>query len=66
VKALAEHAIVTLSSDARLEDGRLLPRGAAGAIVGIWRDGAAYEVEFREPFHAVATVPVRLVAAGPA
>jgi hypothetical protein len=55
-KALAEHSLVTLSSEARLEDGRLLPCGSAGAIVGIWRDGAAYEVEFSEPFHAVVTV----------
>lgn len=41
----------------RLDDGRVLPPGAAGAVVGIWKDGAAYEVEFGEPFHAVVTVP---------
>jgi hypothetical protein len=53
----AEHSIVTLSSDMRLDDGRVLPPGATGAVVGIWQDGAAYEVEFNEPFHAVVTVP---------
>ena len=54
----AEHSIVTRSSDMRLDDGRVLPSGAKGAVVGIWRDGVAYEVEFDEPFHAVVTVPV--------
>jgi len=42
----------------RLADARVLPPGAEGVVVGIWRDGAAYEVEFDEPFHAVVTVPV--------
>jgi hypothetical protein len=46
----AEHSIVTLSSDMRLDDGRVLPSGAKGAVVGIWR--------VDEPFHAVVTVPV--------
>lgn len=48
---------MTLSSGVLLEDGRMLPPGAAGAVVGIWRKGVAYEVEFNEPFHAVVTVP---------
>jgi hypothetical protein len=55
--AFEEHSVVRLFSGVTLEDGRVLPRGAAGAVVGIWRKGAAYEVEFNEPFHAVVTVP---------
>jgi hypothetical protein len=52
-----EHSVVTLFSGLELEDGRMLPPGAAGAVVGIWKKGAAYEVEFNEPFHAVVTIP---------
>ncbi len=33
-----------------------LPAGAVGTVVGVYRQGAAYEVEFTIPFHAVATV----------
>ena len=53
---LPEHSVVKLASKLTLDDGRILPSGAKGAIVGIWADGAAYEVEFSEPFHAVVTV----------
>ena len=52
----AEHSLVCLSSSLELGDGRNLPAGSVGAVVGIWADGAAYEIEFAEPFHAVATV----------
>jgi len=48
--------LVRLSSRFDLADGRTLPAGAVGAVVGIWASGAAYEVEFSEPFHVVATV----------
>lgn len=53
---LVEHSIATLSSPLDLDDGRTLPAGSAGAIVGVWRGGKAYEVEFVEPFHVVTTV----------
>lgn len=56
---LAEHSVATLSSTFDLDDGRTLPAGSAGAVVGIWGEGKAYEVEFMEPFHAVVTVPAR-------
>jgi hypothetical protein len=35
---------------------RDLPAGAHGTVVGVWRDGAAYEVEFTQPFACLVTV----------
>ena len=55
--AFPEHSMVALSTGMRLDDGRTLPAGARGAVVAIWADGEAYEVEFAAPFHAVATIP---------
>ena len=55
--AIPEHSMVTLSDSLILTDGRRLPEGARGAIVFVHGEGEAYEVEFIEPFHAVATVP---------
>ncbi|EIZ83119.1 hypothetical protein WYO_4228 [Methylobacterium sp. GXF4] len=49
--------MVALSHDLTLKDGRKLPVGARGAVVFVHGDGEAYEVEFVDPFHAVATVP---------
>ena len=37
-------------------DGRVLPEGSAGTVVGVYGHGAAFEVEFTQPFHVVATV----------
>ena len=37
--------------------GRDLPVGARGTVVGIWRGGLAYEVEFAMPFARLVTVP---------
>jgi hypothetical protein len=54
---LAEHSLAALASPLDLDDGRTLPAGAAGSVVGIWAEGKAYEVEFVKPFHAVVTVP---------
>jgi type III restriction enzyme len=36
--------------------GRELPAGAHGTVVGVWRGGRAYEVEFTEPFECLVTV----------
>jgi type III restriction enzyme len=36
--------------------GRELPAGARGTVVGVWRGGRAYEVEFTEPFASLVTV----------
>ncbi len=38
------------------DDGDAIPAGTEGTVVGIWRDGAAYEVEFAQPPGALATV----------
>ncbi len=37
-------------------DHRLVARGSKGAIVAVYADGDAYEVEFVEPVQALATV----------
>jgi hypothetical protein len=36
-------------------DGRTMPRGAIGTVVGVYGNGG-YEVEFMLPFHAVLTL----------
>jgi hypothetical protein len=36
--------------------GRDLPAGAHGTVVGVWRNGAAYEVEFTQPFACLVTL----------
>ncbi|WP_211104162.1 DUF4926 domain-containing protein [Azospirillum sp. Sh1] len=46
---------VALSKPVETEDG-VLPAGSMGTVVGVYRSGAAYEVEFAKPFHTVATV----------
>ncbi|KAA0589150.1 DUF4926 domain-containing protein [Azospirillum lipoferum] len=46
---------VALSKPVETEDG-VLPAGSMGTVVGVYRCGAAYEVEFAKPFHTVATV----------
>lgn len=48
--------MVRLSGELMLDDGRMLPAGATGAVVFVHAAGEAYEVEFVTPFHAVATV----------
>lgn len=54
--ALPEHSMVNLAGSVSLEDGRVLPVGALGAVVFVHGGGEAYEVEFIAPFHAIATV----------
>lgn len=51
-----EHSLVRLSSAVETDDGGRLPEGSVGAVVGVWQNGAAYEVEFEKPFSAVVTV----------
>lgn len=46
---------VVLSKPVETEDG-VLPAGSMGTVVGVYRGGVAYEVEFAKPFHTVATV----------
>ncbi|MGE7417190.1 hypothetical protein [Methylobacterium tarhaniae] len=40
------------------DDGDAIPAGTKSTIVGIWRDGAAYEVESAQPLGALVTVAV--------
>ncbi|CAO3402609.1 hypothetical protein [Azospirillum palustre] len=46
---------IALSKPVETEDG-VLPAGSMGIVVGVYRGGAAYDVEFMKPFHTVATV----------
>ncbi len=64
-KGRAELDLVCLSRPVKAnfqpgEDGfatsREIPAGAIGTIVAVWDHGEAYEVEFSEPFAALATV----------
>ncbi len=60
---------VALTAAALTDDGDRLEAGTEGTIVGVWRGGSAYEVEFAEPPGALATVEaasLRLVEHGPA
>lgn len=59
---------VALTACVTTDDGDTRQPGTEGTIVGIWRDGAAYEVEFAEPMGALATVEaadLRLVRRSP-
>ncbi|KQO94855.1 DUF4926 domain-containing protein [Methylorubrum extorquens] len=47
---------VVLTADVTTDDGDTVAAGAEGTIVGVWRDGAAYEVEFTTPIAGLATV----------
>ena len=52
---VAEHSIVSLNTEITT-DGKILPKGTRGTVVAVYKDGAAYEVEFFDPFHSVLTV----------
>lgn len=47
---------VVLIADAVTDGGDSVAAGTEGTVVGVWRDGAAYEVEFAEPEGALATI----------
>ena len=38
------------------DEGREVPAGSVGTVVGVWNQGEAYEVELVAPFAALATV----------
>jgi hypothetical protein len=46
---------ITLVRPVKADEG-IIPAGATGTVVHIWHSGTACEVEFIEPFHAIATV----------
>ena len=58
---IPELSRVALLAD-REAEGRILPSGAQGTVVGTWERGRAYEVEFTVPFHAVVTVEAHEIA----
>lgn len=47
---------VCLLAEVVTDDGERIAAGTEGTVVGVWNDGAAYEVEFAEPAGALATV----------
>ncbi|WP_375464114.1 DUF4926 domain-containing protein [uncultured Methylobacterium sp.] len=47
---------VALTAAVLTDGGHAIPAGTEGTVVGVWRDGAAYEVEFAHPAGALATV----------
>lgn len=53
---LKEHEVVSLTFTV-WDAGRQIPIGSTGCVVGVWGGGAAYEVEFVEPFPCVVTLP---------
>ena len=55
---------VRLNRKLKLEQG-ISPEGSIGTIVAIWKQVAAYDVEFSAPFHAVETVGVENLDAAP-
>lgn len=54
--AIRELSRVALTAPRKTDDGRVLPKGSEGTIVGTWARGEAYEVEFTKPFAALVTV----------
>lgn len=63
-EALRDLDDVVLTVEARTRDGDTVPAGTEGTVVGVWREGAAYEVEFAEPEGALCRVTpdqIRLV-----
>ena len=52
---LQELTLVRLAKAVSTE-GKLLPTGTKGTIVGRYSDDLGYEVEIFEPFHAVVTL----------
>jgi hypothetical protein len=59
--ALREFSMVALRADIALPDHRVMPSGSRGAIVFVYENGAAYEVEFSRPFHALLTIEASLL-----
>ena len=54
--ALRELDRVALTAGLVTDEEIAIEAGTQGTVVGIWRDGAAYEVEFADPPGTLATV----------
>jgi len=48
---------VVLLASVVTDDGDTIPAGTEGTIVGVWKGGEAFFIEFPEPVGALATVP---------
>lgn len=46
---------VALTADVISDDGDTITAGSEGTVVGVWREGGAYEVEFTAPVAGLAT-----------
>jgi hypothetical protein len=55
-RAIRDHDRVRLLAPLTVE-GRFIPEGATGSVVMTYEAGAAFEVEFTAPIHAVVGVP---------
>jgi hypothetical protein len=56
---------VVLLIDTPTDDGTMIRAGTEGTVVGVWQEGAAFEVEFAEPEGALVTVgPVAIKRIG--
>ena len=53
---IAALASVTLAVPVLSDEGGMVPAGAQGTVVGVWAGGDAFEVEFTQPFEALASV----------
>lgn len=58
---LDEHDRVRLRETFSSENG-VVPKGSVGTIVGVWKKGELYEVEFLAPVQAVLTIPAMALA----
>ncbi len=61
--SIPELSRVALTAPQPAEDGRMLPEGSEGTIVGTWARGEAYEVEFAAPVVGNCTVSADLLRA---
>jgi hypothetical protein len=59
---IRELDLVKLAVPVRSDAGQDVPAGAVGTVVGIWAGGSGFEVEFSEPFEALATVRSREIS----
>ncbi|MDP4025561.1 DUF4926 domain-containing protein [Methylobacterium sp. NEAU 140] len=60
---IAELDRVPLAQEVESDDGAMVPAGLTGTVDGIWAEGAGFEVEFAQPFSALATVRADAIAA---
>ena len=54
--AFSDLDVVVLTADVMSDEGKVIPAGTSGTIVGIWENGLEFEVEFTDP-DMLATVP---------